>query len=757
MIVAMILKLIMPPKSISWRKVLFVIFFLIGTCNAKAQSEDLQQEISLLETNILRFVMEIKPLLEANKTKEVIVKFEDLFKNQAKANKDFYLQQAGLIDRLLDHTEKAGQTEKVEKILYEEYVRELLQQPRGGSLRDAVFKTLETLYQRIDRNLSAEFLREQEHRGGFDRLYAYGHVPAFDPSRTENEDSQETFKMTFDFAQAISTEAAKALSQMAVRHVGRNRTVADLLRDRQRLSEQWKQIQKNDTYTLLSPEQLPIEKQVAAIDLRLASLLPDYAKKAIKQKKSITEIIQSSDNLNRKEVQEYLQPSEALVTFGHFDKKNTGWDEEFLFVWVITKTEHKWVRAKLGKTSLADQVSAIRCGLDRYGSWSDRVKIKQCKKLLNIKRAPLPNQLLPFDLKLAYQLYKGLFEQIEGLIKNKNLLLVPSGPLTQFPFQVLVTEPPSVNKLTRTVFSNAAWLPKKHNFYVLPSVSSIKALREQARESQAEKTFIGFANPLLNGNEYDKLEREAAFEIKDCSSAKTFRSAQLQLRKFTRSFEPIVDESNIVDVEQLRKASPLPETADELCEIAQSLDVTPNDIYLGANATEANIRELNKSGTLSRYRILHFATHGVLAGELSSTSEPGLILTPPDQATTLDDGYLSASEISSLTLDANWVILSACNTAGGGKKNAEALSGLARAFFYAGARSLLVSHWYVDSKATVSLITKTFDALQFDRQIGRAEALRSAMLFLIKSDEQAWHPALWAPFVLVGEGARLVN
>jgi CHAT domain-containing protein len=100
------------------------------------------------------------------------------------------------------------------------------------------------------------------------------------------------------------------------------------------------------------------------------------------------------------------------------------------------------------------------------------------------------------------------------------------------------------------------------------------------------------------------------------------------------------------------------------------------------------------------------------------------------------------------------VILSACNTAGGGASSAEALSGLARAFFYAGARSLLVSHWCVDSQATVALITKAFDALKRDPKIGRAGALRQAMLSLINQGVRTWHPAYWAPFVVVGEGAH---
>jgi CHAT domain len=122
--------------------------------------------------------------------------------------------------------------------------------------------------------------------------------------------------------------------------------------------------------------------------------------------------------------------------------------------------------------------------------------------------------------------------------------------------------------------------------------------------------------------------------------------------------------------------------------------------------------------------MVHFATHGVLAGQLDGTHEPGLILTPPNKASEEDDGYLSALEIAALKLDADWVILSACNTAAGAATSAEALSGLARAFFYAQARALLVSHWEVYSDATVKLITTAIREMARDPKVGRAEALR---------------------------------
>jgi CHAT domain-containing protein len=155
------------------------------------------------------------------------------------------------------------------------------------------------------------------------------------------------------------------------------------------------------------------------------------------------------------------------------------------------------------------------------------------------------------------------------------------------------------------------------------------------------------------------------------------------------------------------------------------------------------------------YRVVYFATHGLLAGEVKGLGEPALALTLPAKPSDLDDGLLTASEVAQLKLNSDWVVLSACNTAAGDKPGAEALSGLARAFFYAGARALLVSHWAVDSDAATRLTTETFDVLRKDPNLGRAEALRRAMLAYMNdtTDPLSAYPALWAPFVVVGEGA----
>jgi CHAT domain-containing protein len=286
---------------------------------------------------------------------------------------------------------------------------------------------------------------------------------------------------------------------------------------------------------------------------------------------------------------------------------------------------------------------------------------------------------------------------------------------------------------------------------VLPSVSSLKAVREYAKISQAAKTFVGFGNPLLDGRgASDGPRAELARARQHCAQAPLPRSAQV-----TGSGLKIPQQrGGLVELADIRAQIPLPETADELCAVARALGVPGSEIRLGARANEREIKRLSNSGELAAYRIVHFATHSALAGELVSGAEPGLILTPPDEATPEDDGYLSASEIAGLKLDADWVILSACNTATGGAPGAEALSGMARAFFYAGARSLLVSHWAVDSDSTVKLITKALAIMASDKSAGRAEAMRRSMLAMIESgDPKEAHPAYWAPFVVVGEGS----
>jgi CHAT domain-containing protein/tetratricopeptide (TPR) repeat protein len=558
--------------------------------------------------------------------------------------------------------------------------------------------------------------------------------------------SSDSAVALFETAQsAHSSQAAASLAKMAARSAMGSLRLAPLVRERQDLVGEW---QMKDKLLVAAKSEWPAKRRpeaekafadrLVAIDARIAEIdqkfkrdFPDYA------------ALSRSAPLSIAEVQAELGADEALVLFLDTDGFRTLPGESF--VWIVTKSDLRWVRSDVGTSALAHEVAALRCGLDAAAWHGDGAK--RCTELLGPPVVRETPGGLRFDHLRAHKLYMDLFSNVVDLIKDKHLLIVPSGPLTQLPFHALVTQPP-----TTSDHRAIAWLAREHAVTVLPAVSSLKALRRVGRPSAARRALIGFGNPLLAGLDARDAGRAKLARAKGrCPDARDLVADRAERRGGIISMET---RGGLANVSYIKVQAPLPETADELCTVAQYLKADPRDIRLGALATEREIKRISASGELAQYRMIHFATHGALAGELDGTHEPGLILTPPATATEEDDGYLAASEIASLKLDADWVILSACNTAAGAAHSAEALSGLGRAFIYAGARALLVSHWAVYSDATVKLITGAIDEIARDAKVGRAEAMRRSMLALIdKGTAEQAHPTYWAPFVVVGEGA----
>jgi CHAT domain-containing protein/tetratricopeptide (TPR) repeat protein len=311
-----------------------------------------------------------------------------------------------------------------------------------------------------------------------------------------------------------------------------------------------------------------------------------------------------------------------------------------------------------------------------------------------------------FDAAAAHRLYRAVVPaSLDPALKGaRTWLLAPGGALTALPFATLVTQAPRPA-------AKPAWLIRKVALVALPGIADVNGARGSAA---GEARFVGVGAPALAGS-------AAPGEVRSA-----FRGGT-------------------VDRSVLAGLAPLPQAEGELKRMQAALPALTPTLLTGAAATEAAV----KATPLKGVALLAFATHGLLGGTVEPGSEPGLVLTPPAEPSAADDGLLSSSEIAALDLDVDWVVLSACDTAAGDSPGAPALSGLARAFLYAGARSLLVSHWAVRDDVAARLTVDTVSRAMKGED--RAQALRRAMLALIDDPAVpgAADPAVWAPFILV--------
>jgi CHAT domain-containing protein/Tfp pilus assembly protein PilF len=506
--------------------------------------------------------------------------------------------------------------------------------------------------------------------------------------------------------------AGAALAQMAGRFSSGSAALAQRVREYQDAVLNWRDLDKKLTTSIAAPPAQRNETEIATLRSTLEAgdqRLVDLRRRLAEDYPQIAELTNPAP-LTITQVQHLLARDEALVVMLLGTQGG--------LVWAVTREDADWRGFYIPWETLRANISALRQGLD--------VETDQ----LRAGKATL------FNLRVAHELYATLLGPVAKTLAGKHhLIIVPPGPLSSLPFQLLVREPPAIGEPSPdqlSAYRDAAWLTRTHALSVLPSVASLRALRTLGGKLQAEKPFVGYGDPDFSRGAPGARQTKMAARTRSYSSYWSGSRANLDVLA--------------------QGLSPLPETADELRAVAKMLGAKPSDIHLGRAATEAAI----KRADLSSYRIVYFATHGLVAGELQGLGEPALALTLPVEPTDLDDGLLTASEVGQLRLNADWVVLSACNTAAGDKPGAEALSGLARAFFYAGARALLVSHWRVDSAAAVRLTTSTFEALKKDASIGRAEALRRAMLTMMEDTSSPWnaYPDSWGAFSVVGEGGR---
>ncbi len=541
-----------------------------------------------------------------------------------------------------------------------------------------------------------------------------------------NIDTAAELLQVASVAQLSSVQSALAASTS--RAAARNRALAELVRRDQDASQQINATLDTLAYLDGAPPdqvnwslQSALREQVLtlrAVRVKLAKEIrgrfPQYAQ------------LMNPRPATLAEVQTALRPDEAVLVF-HVTPERT-------YVWAIPKFGRAtFVAAHIGRRELAQTVAHLRAALD--------------------PQAETLGDIPAFDLAAAWRLYETLLKPVEsGWMGAKHLWVVPHGPLGQLPLAVLPIAPaerlggePPLFQSYRTV----PWLARSHNISVLPSVASLITLRSLPPLKTKRRPFAGFGDPYFSQAQQAKAETVQLAQL--TSGNLTVRGLPLTRRSIptTRS----------VSSADLAKLPRLPDTAEEVKSIARALhaDLT-KDVFIGQQASEAQVKTMD----LSDRRVIAFATHGLVPGDLDGLTQPALALSSPAVTGGKDDGLLTMGEILGLKLNADWIILSACNTAAANGKGAEAVSGLGRAFFYAGARALLVSNWPVETTSAKVLTTDLFKRQAKDPSLTRAQALQQAMLHLIdgpgRKDQNGRtlfsyaHPIFWAPFSLVGDG-----
>ncbi len=511
----------------------------------------------------------------------------------------------------------------------------------------------------------------------------------------------ESFRIAQDAASSAST---RALTGIVAREALGDTPLARLVRRQQDLASEIRDL--NHT---LGAAMIGAPDTAQNLKERIGTLGRELGEIETRLRRSYPDYARLAvpQTLSEDEVRRRLRPREALllVTEG----------ELYDFTFVVTKEGASWHAVPRLQSFLRGTIEAFRCEVDPQtcsGIWT---------------ASPL------FERRYAWDLYRFLVQPHESLLKDvQTLYVTTSGALADLPFAAFITAEPE-GPDTEAALAATPWLGDRFAVVNLPSVESLRIEKRRPAKRNA-LPFIGYGAPVL-AKAGDK-------------------------RAVTTGLSPQAGEVGpaLADPDRLRALRSLPGTEVELNAMARVLDAGTGAIHLGKDATEAAVRT---NGRLRDARIVAFATHGILPGEIEGFAEPGLIFTPPGRATPADDGILTAAEAAGLDLSADWVILSACNTGttegpGGG----DALSALARSFLYAGADALLASRWRVGDKVTAALTVETLVNAKRNPKAGKAAAFQSAMRAIrtgkredgsaVEGWSSDWaHPAAWAPFTLI--------
>jgi CHAT domain-containing protein len=323
----------------------------------------------------------------------------------------------------------------------------------------------------------------------------------------------------------------------------------------------------------------------------------------------------------------------------------------------------------------------------------------------------------------AHTLYRMVVAPAAASIGDRRMLVVPEGALNYVPFESLVTTTQGVD------YSTLSYLVKTNELVYAPSASVIAEVRRQARRGAAGGGMLLVADPVFD-----------AGDLRLQGSSQDAARARASLPRLSLA-SALADVTNVRNSNlKLVRLDGTRSEAEEIAKLARSSGGQA-DVWLDFDANEANLRARKLDG----YRVLHFATHGLLDAERPQFTGLALSLVGQTEA----DGFLRVDEVFNLRLGSPLVMLSACETGLGRERRGEGVIGLTRAFMYAGAPTVGVSLWSVGDKSTAELMPEFYRRLLAGQE-GAPAAMRASQLAMIAGKRYS-APFYWSPFVIVGD------
>ncbi|HAQ61765.1 TPA: hypothetical protein DCR49_07190, partial [Candidatus Delongbacteria bacterium] len=383
---------------------------------------------------------------------------------------------------------------------------------------------------------------------------------------------------------------------------------------------------------------------------------------------------------------------------------------------------------KCGMNAIQQKVSGLR-GVKISGTGSEvsgnRNTIDEFNTIINYYRILLTNPSLTAkeveERKfIASELYNYLFDGITGTTNGKTeIIILPDGILGFLPFETLI-------------MPDGRYMAEKFNIKYAQSLGVLDLIA--SRKYSPPKPLLAFGGAVYQG------KSSGGSEIKSGDDLDRLYKNTLDNLSRGGNSESAYQSLGLASWENL------PGTLEEVKKLNGI--VSSSEIITGAEVTEGKIKNLSKNGSLSKFKVIHFATHGLVVPEIPELS--ALVLSQTSSGG--DDGYLRSSEIAELDIKADFVNLSACETGLGKIYGGEGVVGLTQSFLLAGANALSVSLWQVADESTSKFMTGLYAASEKN---GHKYDLAMSQLkrdFISgKYGDELKKPYYWAPFVYYGK------